>query len=660
MKNVEGPVGPHLFRMSQDSTSREVDFYLSMSPPASPEEIRIAPPQSRRVSERVEHTPPRTSVPLRTWTPRQVAEWMYSIGFDRQIVDTFFINDISGITLIDLQYDDLKELGINSFGQRHRLWTEIRALKENKMATPEDEARPLFSPAAPPAEIYLDQHTVEAPKQCATPPSPEAEALSPTSGRRRRRRHPDDIISPAESASIVAIEQLLPKPHHCAKGENCSKWQKQQRKLAKIATEFPNEMAQIMQSKQSPTESGLGATSIVVPSTVAAPSIIASSDLLGPAKPSIRLEENALKTVQLRDPQDNVRQFLDFQHVNGKEEPESPPYEMFPSLSPPKAQAPHMYLKSLPKLTIPSGDHAAADAFSPARTAVPPRRGGTTPVTALDAHQRAMVHDMWRVGSPASEMDVPVTAIPLGPIERDVSSSVPPDMRYGGNAAIGISISRSSSRSGHRGPPISFNNFNYMPQHQQTYPPIKRSNSASAHRRQPSITISQTLVEEPENTPTEIDDGELTPTGEMPPEHLRDMNHHGYMKKRKTKLLRHEWQDAHFRLKGTQLAMHQDAETLSALEYIDVDDYAVAISANNSKLNSAMKRLHLNAKKPLDPAAFAFQLTPAAEKRGVMHAATGKTHHFAVKTATERIDWMRELMLARARKEKGAEVKSFD
>lgn len=145
VKAVEGPVGPHLFRMSQDS-SRDADLYISMSPPASPEETRMA-----SVPAPIRHAPmepsgevPRTSVPLRTWTPMQVAEWMYSTGFERTIVDTFFINDISGVTLIDLQYDDLKELGITSFGQRHKLWTEIKALKDSKLPNPSED--PCWSP----------------------------------------------------------------------------------------------------------------------------------------------------------------------------------------------------------------------------------------------------------------------------------------------------------------------------------------------------------------------------------------------------------------------------------------------------------------------------------------------------------------------------------
>jgi hypothetical protein len=34
-------------------------------------------------------------------------------------------------------------------------------------------------------------------------------------------------------------------------------------------------------------------------------------------------------------------------------------------------------------------------------------------------------------------------------------------------------------------------------------------------------------------------------------------------------------------------------------------------------------------------------------------AVPGKTHHFAVKHKDERIDWMRELMLAKALQQKG-------
>jgi hypothetical protein len=150
------------------------------------------------------------------------------------------------------------------------------------------------------------------------------------------------------------------------------------------------------------------------------------------------------------------------------------------------------------------------------------------------------------------------------------------------------------------------------------------------------------------------------------------------MKKRKTtRLLRHEWQDAHFTLKGTVLAMHKDERDAThdakALETIDVDDYAVACSslASNSKLTAAFKRSVLRRAANLstnvvslggtDETAFAFSLVPATNgaERKVLFTGTGKSHHFAVKTRDERINWMRELMLAKALKrgkEGGAEV----
>jgi hypothetical protein len=154
------------------------------------------------------------------------------------------------------------------------------------------------------------------------------------------------------------------------------------------------------------------------------------------------------------------------------------------------------------------------------------------------------------------------------------------------------------------------------------------------------------------HSPVEAGD-EMTPT-------INDVNHAGWMKKRKTRMLRHEWHENHFRLTGTRLAMHRDSQALDELESIDVDEYAVACSSlASNKLGAAFKSLKLSGKKKeTDPAAFSFQLVPAMEKKGMLNAATGKTHHFAVKTRDERIDWMRELMLAKALKQKteGCEV----
>ena len=550
---------------------------------------------------------------------------MVDFGFEQSLIDKFRMHDISGAILEELQFGDLKELGVHSFGQRHCLWNEIRRLRGSD----------LTSPPASAAEQTCKTSREPSPRterspDCSNPATPEADsARSPTAGQRRARRarRPDDVISPAESASIVAIEQLLPKPHHCSKGENCSKWQKQQRKLAKIAKEFPLELQQIGEANASPTSSAFR------PASEAVPSVVASSDLLGPGTlPALRLDENVLKVVKSRDPQENVRQFLNFQHVGEPpEEPTTPPYEMFPPLSPPSnTQAPHGQLRRLPKLTIPEVRTPTMDTLSPDQTIVRPTR---TPLTAMEIKDRNNPYDIFRLGSPASAMDVPVTAIPLGPIAREESHSVPPDMRFGEGP-----ISRSSSRLGHRQPvsPIS---------RPHTCAPPSRTASRASHRRQPSFAMAP--VEERALTPIHGED-ELTPT-------TQQVNHAGWMKKRKTKMLRHEWHENHFRLNGTRLAMHRDSKASDILEAIDVDEYAVACSSlASNKLGAAFKSLKISGKKKEgDPAAFAFQLVPAAEKKGILNAATGRTHHFAVKTRDERIDWMRELMLAKALRQKG-------
>jgi hypothetical protein len=133
--------------------------------------------------------------------------------------------------------------------------------------------------------------------------------------------------------------------------------------------------------------------------------------------------------------------------------------------------------------------------------------------------------------------------------------------------------------------------------------------------------------------------------------------------------------------------MHKDAaQTHKTLEYVDIDDYAIACSSlASSKLNAAFKAMNIkrgDKDKDKDVAAFSFQLIPQDQRGRVLvkkressvpassaasSAAsttssngpsegangTGKTHHFAVKDRDERIDWMRELMLAKALKQKG-------
>ena len=555
---------------------------------------------------------------------------MKAVGFEQSIIERFRVNDISGGILKHLEFGDLKELGIASFGHRHLLWDEIRNLRRG-LCVP---ATPGVSSCSPSPPLEQDFRRQSPSNECSDPSIPEGqETKAPKLARRRARRalRSDDIISPAESASIVAIEQLLPEPHQCSKGEDCPKWRKYKRKMDKIAKEFPLELEQIGEANTSPSEV------TVRPTSEAMPSVVASSDLLGPGnRPALRLHENFLRVVQNRDPQENVRQFLTFQHMaDSPNEPSTPPYEMFPPLSPPSnTQAPHGNLSTLPKLHIPT--QTSQEVHDQDLTIIQQHR---SPITAIQSNGQ----DIYRFASPASAMDVPVTALPLGPIERDASNSVPPDMRYGVEP-----VSRSQSQASRR-----FQSFSPMDR-SQSVQPLERSASHSQRRDHPRFAMA--AVEEG-HLPTINDVAEKTPTA-------TDGNHAGWMKKRRTKMLRHEWQENHFRLKGTTLAMHRDSKTIDPLELIDVDEYAVACSSiASNKLNTAFKSFKISSssnkkKAETDSSAFTFQLVPAAEKKGRLGAVTAKTHHFAVKDRNQRIDWMRELMLAKALRQKaeGCEV----
>jgi SAM domain (Sterile alpha motif)/PH domain len=540
------------------------------------------------------------------WTPQQVKRWMQKAGFEQSIIEKFEENDISGEVLVTLKFEDLRELDIRSFGQRHKLWNAIHNLRD--------------SATGPTSPTVID---------CAS--DEEAHTRKPKAMRKKvNRRGPEDIISPLESVSIVGIEQLMPKPHKCAKGENCPKWRKQQRLIEAFKNEHPisPEGGMILVAGDPGNPLTADATR---PFSEAQPSVVASSDVLGPGPvPNFRLlEESTLATVATRDPQDNVKQFLNFQHVDmawSSEEPATPPYEMFPALTPltpVTPLTPHQGLQRLPKLAIPGvrppARSASAMAFSPhpmdrAEALSPDLRNATR-----------SPQNVYRFGTPFSEMDVPVTAINLGPISRDISQSVPPNMSY---------------------------------RHAPNQTPIVRSQSRSSRR--PSFPILPRLDENPpiahSNTFSPIK-GPIVRSAE-------DVNHAGWMKKRKTRMLRHEWHEHHFTLTGTRLAMHKDEQALDVLESIDIDDYAIACSSlASSKLNAAFKAMNIKLGKEKgrsDDTAFAFQLIPAAiekgqrlKKRDSTPGSSTKTHHFAVKTRDERIDWMRELMLAKALKQKG-------
>ncbi|KAF2474748.1 uncharacterized protein BDR25DRAFT_111699 [Lindgomyces ingoldianus] len=719
-KAVEGPKGPHLFRASQSSNDFPYDFALQLSP-LLPKE----PPSRLQTSFR--ESTPETVVPrreynniasavahldnaeVRAWTSREVATWMYQNGFDSEVIDKFEAHDITGAVLLDLQFDDLKELEIPSFGKRHQLWNQIDSLRiADGLMSPTAPAPTPFEDTSRPCTGARDRSKSknrERRHRDRSRGGNECDGddvktpITPGGGRRRRgRRHrhgADDIITPAESVSIVAIEQLLPKPHKCAKGERCAKWKKQQRQLARLQEEhgFPISPEKgghifIAGDPGNAQTAHRAIENVYRPTSDAIPSVVASSDLLGPGQlPEFNLQENMLQKLDSRDPQDNVRHFLSLQGVEQPyttatpiEAPPTPPLDLFPpqpqivqpyqqistfsastsahssqsfdptclpppALHPPEfTPAPHFNLKSLPKLSIPPPRSMSAQPPCGGTRTTAPYNPQITLDTAFSPCRTASPGGLYRFGTPFSEMDAPVTAIPVGPVSRDTTQSVPPNMQYRDP------VQRAGSRVEWRRPSLALPALN----EDQVFSPVGHSDdSDTLHETQfsgdDSAGSSPMSTARPENALK----GGFVYDG---------VNHHGWMKKRRTKLLRHEWQDHHFRLNGTTLAMHpNELPTSSANHTIDVDDYAVACSSlASNKLSAKLRALkissgHHGKDKNGVPTAFEFQLVPTATGKGEIRRvmANGKVHHFAVKTRDERIDWMRELMLAKALKAKG-------
>ncbi|KAK2028728.1 PH domain-containing protein [Colletotrichum zoysiae] len=729
-KKIEGPTGPHLFRASSSSYFDEAVLSLS---PITPKTARpfdepfrhIRPQQPPMPQSRQQQNGPFQftydefeSRELVSWTPEMVAQSMLNAGIELSVAGRFVENDINGPILITLKFEDLKELDIPSFGMRTRVWNQIQVLRDSRPS----------SPRAP--TPIQDEPSREVKKETRENRATERQAdecgLRRRKSSRRKPKKPshDDIITPMESVSIVGIEQVVPKPHQCPKGENCSKYRKQQRLIEAFRKEHPfidldTEQVVITGNPGNPqTARALDPNQILRPISDAVPSVVASSDVLGPgnATPLQYLQEAALRNVAARDPQDNVRQFLDFQkHEGSSTVPPTPPFEMVP----PAMKAQPDRLRHLPKLSIPGSQAPRA---SPLRAStVPPPSLPESVRTPLQLQQsfvpyhmdraEAMSPDLqspvnpYRFGTPFSEMDVPVTAVPMDRIARDTSQSVPPEMNYRpGIVKQQPPLSRTQSRASARRP-----SFPVLPAlNENTTTPIART---SPRQTSPRISVrpqQQQQQQQPLQAPPRVNYPwspiERTKPFEqaIPPiSHLASalpvkqaaeaaqkdgITFQGPMKKRKTKMLRHEWNDTFCTLKGTRLAVHKDAKTIDrTLEYVDVDDYAIACSslASQSKLSAAFKAVQFSShsREKSDPvAAFSFQLIPqdkdkeAAKLRkrssalhgfGHNHSSsassipsegvngTGKTHHFAVKSRDERIDWMRELMLAKALRQKG-------
>ncbi|RMZ79143.1 hypothetical protein DV738_g3510, partial [Chaetothyriales sp. CBS 135597] len=559
-KPVQGPVGPHLFRASPDSfvtrLGHEVEdehdiikrqsFTAELLVDQAAQASRT--PRSRPFTALNQAVAELDESKVRSWSPRQVASWMADAGFDHGVVEKFLIHDISGSVLLDLQFEDLKELDISSFGKRHRVMSSIHHLRNSSLITPE----------SPITRTNSKSPRDRAPRALQRPVRPEECHFTPKSrsASRRRKGAGSDDVTPGESISIVAIEQLLPKPHKCSKGEDCAKWRKQQRKIARIQEEFA------MAAQKSLAEEA--ENDAAEAKVEAVPSVIGSSDVLG-AAPSFKITAERLNELQAS------------------------------STSPERTPAPEFDNPSTPARTARA--HLLEDPY---------HYGGV-----------ASPADIYRTGTPFSAADVPVTAHAIDPCERVFSNSVPPEMRYGSDPIYRVGST----------------------------PPAPRRRLTKQSFLPPSVTPVREDFQAAAETPV---------THSRQPSDI--LSHSGWMRKRKTtKLMRHEWQDMYFSLAGTRLLMLENdlPERGLPVDSIDVATYDVhAYSrATSSKLSAAFKKSILGAGyMPSGQPNFAFSLIPDSDKsQGRKGFDKGpKSHHFAVDSGPEKLEWMRRLMLAKA------------
>jgi hypothetical protein len=595
---------------------------------------------------------------------------MKDSGVETDIIDCFIENDMTGAVLLDLQFRDLKELGIKSFGKRHKVWNHISRLKPSDGPAAD---RPTESTPRPRKRSARRRETAPAAPECS----------SPTTAQRSHRESARLHSPTVDPQSIVAIEQLVPKPHKCNIGEECPKAQHHKRIIKKLQKQHG-----FLMSPEDGDRLYLVASPISNPNRISALLAEEQSRLsaAGPASAShdlsdgvfrLSLDAESLRQVAERDPQENVKAFLALQHIDASQ------------IMPLSGRA---SLQSLPRLKIPH--HLAAppataplprDPHSAATLRVPDQQ-----LAALKHSPRHTIAHHQQINSPAEHGGYPVIdafAGPAGPyatppIARASSQSVPPNMHFR-PASPRLSTLRRPSL-----PPLP-EGLEPASSPAPALPTSPRPSSAGAGLRSAHVSRAGTVTGMPPPAPVEA-----LYTG---------VTHSGWMHKREQKRLlvrRPGWHERHFRLTDdAQLTMHRnDMPAAQALDRLNIDDYAVNCSSIGEKKEGGVAKLaarlrgggkrtaateivdgdaadatpRASAASALTTASatggaggpadanFSFQLVPTradgAEAGRLRRAVEGKkTHYFAVRTRDERIDWMRELMLVKAERDKARE-----
>ena len=508
----------------------------------------------------------------------------------------------------------------------------------------------------------------------------------------KRRGNPaPDSIGPGDSISVAGRRTC--KAHaKCKKGDKCGK-HGVGRKQSRSTRVKQLQLNGIPPYRSSGTILIATTPSLVDPDerkddipreSMVAPSVLASSDVLGPIQSrEVKLQEDALREIIPMDPAENVKKFLIHQHLQHLEEqrnspppvPQNSNEEILRAITSPGSVKPKEYdedyeteqedkVPELGPLISPAGEGAAPLMSPPiTRTRTPAlvlRTGNVTPAPPGSAGFSPMSYrargSMVRTTTPFSEFDVPIgSTTPMIPEFRNQSASVPPDMTYG------IGVRGVVNRSSFGMPSTAGKLMAPAPPPPGAAGISRRGAQSTTGIRPGGQVILDDLEENAEwedaSDKTSIQEQALTsaPAGGV---NSSIRVHSGWMRKRKTNWFRHEWPEYHFVLRGTRLGIHKDQHSAEE-DFIEMDDYTVACSNSAStKLSAALKSWKIKSGQGnANEGAFFFQLVPCSDKdkrdKAGVKGDKKMVHHFAVKSRDERIDWMRELMLAKAIKQKG-------
>ncbi|EEB06406.1 boi family protein [Schizosaccharomyces japonicus yFS275] len=122
------------------------------------------------------------------WSASDVADWLTRVGLE-SVSNNFYVNDINGEILLELDSNSLKELNIPSFGKRYEVLRKIQQLRDEIMGSKAD----FYAPNSPAAFVNEGYASVKLTKQFSQP-SPLADTFRSAS--RASSIPPPNVMAP--------------------------------------------------------------------------------------------------------------------------------------------------------------------------------------------------------------------------------------------------------------------------------------------------------------------------------------------------------------------------------------------------------------------------------------------------------------------------------